>query len=89
MTALCGTLGGYQHHLRCGEEPCQKCLDANAKYMREYRAAHYGQQRTRLTWWRRTRQTALNQLAREYPERFGQLLEEARREHPWQDGELT
>jgi hypothetical protein len=33
----CGTHGGYQRHKRAGEVPCDPCLDANRRYMQEYR----------------------------------------------------
>lgn len=31
----CGTVAAYQRHLRSGEEPCARCREARAAYVRE------------------------------------------------------
>ena len=35
--AVCGTYSGWNAHIRHGERRCRPCLDAAAKYMREFR----------------------------------------------------
>jgi hypothetical protein len=55
---------------------------SRAEYMRNYRATRKIQ-RDRDRWWIRTRNAAMEQLAREHPERFTEILAELRREHPW------
>lgn len=53
----------------------------STEYMREYRARTPAR-RERDRWWVRTRARALEQLAREYPERFGLILEKIRKDQP-------
>jgi hypothetical protein len=33
----CGTYGGFQTHLRLGQDPCEPCREARNAYIREYR----------------------------------------------------
>lgn len=33
----CGSYGGYQGHKKRGERPCDRCREANRRYMAEYR----------------------------------------------------
>lgn len=35
---VCGTNGGYQRHLKRGEEPCEPCRVAKADWQRRYRS---------------------------------------------------
>lgn len=81
----CGTYSGLQRHNRLGQEPCQPCRDAGAERMRDYRKRPGHQAKDR--WWGRTRQAALEALAREYPERFAALLaaERAAGQSPYAD----
>lgn len=55
----------------------------NAENMRAYRARN-PEQRKKDRWWVGTRNAALEQLAREYPERFAEILHKIRSEsNPW------
>lgn len=36
----CGSYGGYQRHKRLGEDPCERCREANRRYLAEYRNQH-------------------------------------------------
>lgn len=74
-----GTYAGWNQHNRRGERPCQRCMDAQAEYMRTRRAGDPIARR-QDKWWNHTRRTALDRLAREYPERFAEILAEVRRE---------
>lgn len=75
----CGTYAGAVRHKRCKEPMCEPCRVAYRDYMRDYRSKT-GPGRDR--WWNKTRAAALECLAQEYPERFGQLLAEARKSGP-------
>lgn len=43
-----GTAAGYREHLRGGEEPCERCKAAQARHMREYRAARSDSSRSEV-----------------------------------------
>jgi hypothetical protein len=81
MTALaiadCGTTAGYHRHIRNGEEACQSCRDAWAAYHRKYRTQPEQQRKALARNAARTR--ALNRLAKEYPDRFRELVAEETR----------
>jgi hypothetical protein len=74
-----GTYGGAQKHRRLNEPVCAECLEAQRDYKRDYRSQR-GLDPDK--WWNKTHQLALRQLAREYPERFAEVLAEVRREQP-------
>lgn len=83
----CGTYGGAQRHRLRGETACEPCREAAREYMRSYRNR---KGRGADRWWNRTRRFALERLAAEHPERFGELLAEVRSEvgpTPWDTGE--
>jgi len=79
----CGTTAGYQRHLRNGETADRACLDAVSEYQRNYRQAN---PRYKVRARRRDviRQRAMRRLAREYPARYLQLLDE---ENDYQEGD--
>lgn len=56
-------------------------MTSNAEYMRKLRATDPSQ-RQRDRWWVKTRNAAMEQLAKEYPERFTQILEKLRHDDP-------
>ena len=76
VVAPCGTYAGYQRHKKFGETPCQRCRDANAAYVREWRSDPDNRARTQAA--NNARQRALQRLADEYPKRFLELLNEER-----------
>jgi len=82
----CGTYGAAQRHRRRGEPLDQACKDARRDYMRDFRS-RTGPGNDR--WWVRTYNTALRDLAAEYPERFAELLAEVRESEPtpWDPGD--
>ena len=59
----CPSLGAYWRHRRRGEEPCQGCKAAAIRQIK-LRADE--------------RQQALKRLAKEYPERYAEILKEIR-----------
>jgi hypothetical protein len=75
----CGTYAGVQRHRRRREPACNECREAKRQYMRDFRARK-GPANDR--WWISTRRAALQLLAEEYPERFGELLTEVRKSGP-------
>jgi hypothetical protein len=57
----------------------------DAAYAREYmrkRRATLPDQRAKDKWWVNTRDAAIEQLAREYPERFAEILAKIRADNP-------
>ena len=78
-TVLHGTHGGYLAHLKRSEKACQRCKDAQAAYMRNYRAGD-AERRRKDRWWNNTAEAARVLLAAEYPERFAEILAEIRAE---------
>lgn len=77
MDVLHGTYGGYQAHRKRGETPCARCREANAQYKRDIRTGDVGMRR-KDRWWNNTRAAALALLAKEYPERFEEILAQVR-----------
>ena len=75
----CGTYAGVSRHYQLGEPVCDDCREAGRQYMRDYRARR-GPARDR--WWNNTRSAALELLAAECPERFGELLAQVRAVRP-------
>ena len=75
----CGTYAGVQQHRKRREPACDLCRQAARDYMRGLRTRE-GPSRDR--WWNKTRGAALERLAKEYPERFAQLLAEERGNGP-------
>jgi hypothetical protein len=72
-----GTYAAYQRHKREGVPPCEQCRQANTRYQRRFLAfrpevREAGRAR------HRERSRALERLAREYPKRFQELVEEER-----------
>lgn len=74
----CGTIGAFQRHKRRGESPCDACRAAHAAWHRAYRAANPD----RNNWYKRTRWTALESLARRFPSQYQQELYAARVRDP-------
>jgi hypothetical protein len=72
-----GTDAGYQRHMRRAESPCEECRAARRDYMRDLRVRNPQIQAAHKRYMR-ARNRALEQLAREHPERFRQLLDEGR-----------
>jgi hypothetical protein len=81
----CGTNYGYKLHVDNGEEPCKPCRDGHRKYTNEYRSDPAVA--AVAAWYTRTRAKALQQLAREYPARFLEILDELREADPKPVGE--
>ncbi len=77
----CGTYGGYQAHARRGEAPCEACRVANRNYTRRLRAFRPDIRQTDR-WSSRTRYRALERLAKEYPARLAEILDEERAKDP-------
>jgi hypothetical protein len=75
----CGTYAGAQQHRRRKEPACDECREAQREYVRSLRARQ-GPAKDR--WWVRTRHSAMERLAGEYPVRFGELLAEERKSGP-------
>jgi hypothetical protein len=75
----CGTYAMAQWHRRHGQPLDQACKDAERAYMRDYRRRK-GPDDDR--WWVRTRHATLERLAKEYPGRFLELLDEIREAEP-------
>jgi hypothetical protein len=82
----CGTYAGVMQHRKLKEPACDECREAQREYMHAFRARK-GPGNDR--WWGRTRNTALQRLAEEYPERFRELLAEVRKDGPtpWDPGD--
>jgi hypothetical protein len=75
--AVCGTDSGYQRHIRHQEEPCEACRMARRDYMRDLRARSPRiRAGDRID--TKVKNRALWRLAREYPQRFNQLVDEER-----------
>jgi hypothetical protein len=72
-----GTYAGWNAHRKTGVPMCDPCRAAKATYQRNYRATTPGA-RAADNYWTRTRKLALEQLAREYPGRFVEILHEIR-----------
>jgi hypothetical protein len=74
----CGSPGGYDAHLRRREDPCDPCNEARAQKAAEYRRSPAVKERNR----KRSviDQRALRHLAREYPARFTELVEQYKAE---------
>ena len=77
----CGTLPGYDAHLRRKEATCDACRAANAVAQREYRDNRAGA-RERSRYWKRTKTAAWQRLADEFPDRFQEILDEVRTAEP-------
>lgn len=77
--AKCGTYSGYQAHNRRDETPCDECRQANSDYHQNRRAtnptAKARDQRRNSSY-----SKALWRLAREYPQRFNELVEQVKAE---------
>lgn len=72
-----GTAGAYQRHLRLSEQPCEACATWRRDYQKAWRQDHPEAQ-AKYAPGRLARQRAHARLAREYPERFRELLVEER-----------
>lgn len=70
----CGTQAGYQRHLDYGEPTCADCRRANAERSRAIRAERGRSNPKRERRWAAAHSRAVAQLAREYPERYRELL---------------
>lgn len=70
-----GTVQRYRKHLRDGDDPCDPCRAAQARYMVEYRLGH-PRNRSAESKARRIRQRALRRLGQEYPARLEALMAE-------------
>lgn len=75
--APCGTYAAYVRHIQKGEQPDEACRLANSRYKREYRASR-PDVRAREQAAVRARNRALELLAREYPARFLQIMDDLR-----------
>jgi hypothetical protein len=75
----CGTYGGYQAHMRRNEPSCDPCKAANTEYHTQRRAANPEAKKRE---YRRNAvySKALWRLAREYPKRFTELVEQFKAE---------
>jgi hypothetical protein len=69
----CGTYAAYQRHIRRREPIDQSCRDANAAYMREYRAGNHGVYRREAAAMA-ARHRAQARLAAAHPREFSRLL---------------
>lgn len=79
MTARCGTVQGYDRHLRFGEPTCQACREAYRLRRREWRDANpkireVGKRQAAA------QRDAVRKLQRLYPAEWLLCLMEARRE---------
>jgi hypothetical protein len=72
-----GTYAGHQRHGFLGVPVCDACRAAAAAYQRNRRSAQPAA-RSADGYWNRTRHMALERLAREYPQRFAEILAEIR-----------
>lgn len=73
--ADCGTASGYRAHRRRGEQACPACKAAAAEATRSLRASkpEYAQSQSAD---HRARWRAWSRLAKEFPDRFRELLGE-------------
>ena len=76
----CGSRRGYRLHANHGERPCDRCREANSLAMAEYRSKP-GNAEVHA-WYTDTRRRALEQLAREFPARLLQIIDEIRERDP-------
>lgn len=72
---ICGTRKGYARHTGANEEPCEPCATAAREYARSYRARSpkYMERNSKRG---AARSRAKTRLAKEYPARYLQLLDE-------------
>jgi hypothetical protein len=75
----CGTYGGYQAHKRRNEPACDSCNAANNEYHTQHRAAN-GAAKQRERRRNAVHGKAVWRLAREYPKRFAELVEQYKAE---------
>jgi hypothetical protein len=68
-----GTIAAYTRHRRADESPCDPCKAAWNTYQSEYKRAH-PENRPRENRYAAARSRALQQLRREYPQRFNELF---------------
>lgn len=73
MDAEHGTIAGCTAHRRAGEMPCDPCRVAWNAYQAQYKKAH-PENRPRENRYSAARSRALQQLRREYPQRFNELF---------------
>jgi hypothetical protein len=73
--AECGTQAGYQQHRRLSQTACEPCKAAAREYMRDYNQRNPAK-KTQYKTSAAVRDSALERLAREYPERFTELYYE-------------
>jgi len=76
----CGSYYGYSIHFANGEKACEPCLEALRKNRKERRSDPAVAAVD--AWYTRTRARALRQLAREYPARLLEILDEVREADP-------
>jgi hypothetical protein len=74
----CGSKRAYQRHLDRGEEPDEKCKQANREYTNEF---------NRRTGVSRARNRAYRQLTKSFPDVFKALLEEEMSKRPGPEDE--
>jgi hypothetical protein len=72
----CGTWAGYTAHRYVGEDPCDDCRKEHAARIAAHRAAN-GRRDRALG---KARSRAYTRLAKQYPERFRDLYEQAKAE---------
>lgn len=70
----CGTYGGYQSHHRRNEKACDPCKAAFAAGIKDYRSDPVV--KARNTHRQKIHARAMRQLAREYPARFLELVDQ-------------
>lgn len=71
-----GTYGGYQKCVGRPEGSCEPCRKAAREYIRQYRKDPSVREKDRFA--NKTRTRALERLAKEYPARFLEILDEVR-----------
>jgi hypothetical protein len=74
--SMCGTVAGYQRHRSAGKTTCPQCRRAQADRVARSRDEHGRANPDRERRWARARGRAITALAREYPERYRELLHE-------------
>jgi len=78
---LCGSVAGYNKHLRHGEPTCRPCKDANNEKSRDYyRQTHPGPPNRRWAGW--VRDAALDYVETHGPIRTTPLFELMRKRYP-------
>ena len=76
---VCGTVEGYRRHRGAGEVTCDRCKEANAAYMREYRSRpEWSGSKTALNDSKRraAQRAAVRRLIQEYAQRYEELVAE-------------